>query len=86
MWYEDEYDLAKQDQFGHREWESRILRVWKALIEGGAMVLPADHQGPRFRRPHAYITAAITESSTTEEEEKRAVEAYCEYEDEEEEL
>ncbi|KAK3377246.1 hypothetical protein B0T24DRAFT_620761 [Lasiosphaeria ovina] len=78
MWDTQEYPTAIGDKYGGREgWSTRYSPVWQALLEGGAMIQPADHQGPVFYRPRAYMASAIAETCTTEEEIKRMMREYC---------
>ncbi|KAK0713107.1 hypothetical protein B0T26DRAFT_677484 [Lasiosphaeria miniovina] len=50
-----------------------------ALLEGGAKIHPADHQGPVFYRPLKYIATAIAETCTTKEDTDEMIEKYCEF-------
>ncbi|KAK3348584.1 hypothetical protein B0T25DRAFT_503297 [Lasiosphaeria hispida] len=79
MWDSQEYPAAMDDKYGREGWSARYSPVWQALLEGGAMIRPADYQGPVFYRPLAYMASAVAETCTTEEETKRMVREYCEY-------
>ncbi|KAK0703056.1 hypothetical protein B0T26DRAFT_680809 [Lasiosphaeria miniovina] len=51
----------------------------RALLEGGAKIHPADHQGPVLYRPLNYIATAIAETCTTKEDTDKMIEKYCEF-------
>ncbi|KAK3349124.1 hypothetical protein B0T25DRAFT_481571 [Lasiosphaeria hispida] len=79
MWDAQEYPAAMEDKYGREGWSARYSPVWRALLEGGAMIRSADNQGPVFYRPLAYMASAVAETCTTEKETKRMVREYCEY-------
>ncbi|KAK0729598.1 hypothetical protein B0H67DRAFT_547716 [Lasiosphaeris hirsuta] len=78
MWDSQTYPLAMVDKFG-RDWNKHYYLVWDALFKGGAIIAPAEHQGPPFARPHSYITSAIAETYSTKVEALVVVDAYCQY-------
>ncbi|KAK0732504.1 hypothetical protein B0T21DRAFT_313638 [Apiosordaria backusii] len=79
MWHSQEYPMAMDDKYGQQEWKARYSPVWQALLDGGAQIEGADHQGPHFARPLAYIASAIAETCTTEKKINKMVREYCEY-------
>jgi len=79
MWHSQEYPMAMRDKYGRDGWTERYSPVRRELVEGNAIISPAHHQGPVFNRPLAYITSAIAETCTTQEETDRMVQQYCEY-------
>ncbi|KAK4143418.1 uncharacterized protein C8A04DRAFT_12323 [Dichotomopilus funicola] len=79
LWHAQEHPAAMQVKYGREGWQARYSPVRQALVEGGAMIEPADHQGPVFYRPLTYMATAIAETCTTEEATKGMVREYCEY-------
>ncbi|KAK3360824.1 hypothetical protein B0T24DRAFT_123681 [Lasiosphaeria ovina] len=78
LWHSQEGPWAMDNKYGGgEEWSRRYSPVWQALR--GAMIEPAEHQGPVFYRPRAYVASAIADTCTTEEETNRMVREYCEY-------
>ncbi|KAK3384847.1 hypothetical protein B0H63DRAFT_172334 [Podospora didyma] len=77
LWDRHEYSAAMRD--GDAGCEVRYSSIWRALLDGGATIEPAQHQGPPFSRHLKYIAAAITETYPTEGEAMHGVGKYCEY-------
>ncbi|KAK3360691.1 hypothetical protein B0T25DRAFT_621586 [Lasiosphaeria hispida] len=79
MWDSQTYPSAMSDRLGRNYWRKHYYLVWDALFKGGASIEPAEHQGPPFSRPHAYIASAIAETYSTKEEALVVVDAFCQH-------